>query len=593
MTPAGLHLLQQLLPDVTLWQPDTLATVPGCRTYSGALSAHLQTLWPSQQALIFCLATGAVVRLVAPLLQDKTRDPAVVVVDEAGRFVISLCGGHRGGADQLARLVAARLGAQPVLTGASDAAGRVGLDILGEPMGWQRGATSDWSAVSTALARHQPVAVHQESGSQLWRTALPAEHSLVWDGTQTEAQLWITHRLPAFEPSDHAAAWHPRVLWLGVGCERGTPQQVIEQGIEQVLTAHQLAAQAVAGVATLDLKADEMGLQALCVERGWPLRCFSAEALSQVAVPNPSEVVTAAVGTPSVAEAAALLAAAGTLLVPKQVIRQAGLPGAATVAVALAHQEYTGRTGELLLVGTGPGSLEQVTPAARAALVRADAVIGYSLYIELIRPLLRPGQIIEALPITQERARAERAIELAQWGLSVAVVSSGDCGIYGMAGLVLEELRAQGWDGKTPAVEVIPGISALQSAASRLGAPLMQDFCAISLSDLLTPWEAIRRRLEAAAQADFVTALYNPRSRSRLEPLAAAQQIFLQHREPTTPVALVRSAYRDSEQITRTTLKDLSLEAVDMLTLVLIGNRTTRFYGDWLITPRGYLGFEP
>jgi cobalt-precorrin 5A hydrolase/precorrin-3B C17-methyltransferase len=233
-----------------------------------------------------------------------------------------------------------------------------------------------------------------------------------------------------------------------------------------------------------------------------------------------------------------------------------------------------------------------MTPAAQTAVAQADAVIGYSLYIDLIAPLLRPGQIVEALPITQERQRAERAIELAQWGLTVAVISSGDCGIYGMAGLVLEELRRMSWDGKTPGVKVFPGITALQAAASRLGAPLMHDFCAISLSDLLTPWEVIEKRLIAAAQADFVTALYNPRSQTRTEQIATARAIFLKYRDPMTPVAIVRSAYRQDEQITLTTLEKLLETPIDMLTTVLIGNQSTRTHEDWMITPRGYLGFD-
>ncbi|MFQ3626373.1 MAG: precorrin-3B C(17)-methyltransferase, partial [Cyanobacteriota bacterium] len=280
------------------------------------------------------------------------------------------------------------------------------------------------------------------------------------------------------------------------------------------------------------------------------------------------------------------------LRVSKQIFRLPDHPGAVTIAVAQAEQEYTGRTGKLWLVGTGPGRLEQITPAAQAAIASADVVIGYSLYINLVAALLRPGQIVEALPITQERQRAERAIALARWGLTVAVISSGDCGIYGMAGLVLEQLQAQGWDGKTPAVQVFPGISALQAAASRVGAPLMHDFCAISLSDLLTPWPVIERRLAAAAAADFVTALYNPKSQTRTEQIAIAQRIFLNHRAADTPVALVRAAYRDEEQITLTTLGQLLDCAIDMLTTVVIGNQSTRLHEGWMITPRGYLGFE-
>ncbi|MEQ8963517.1 MAG: precorrin-3B C(17)-methyltransferase, partial [Coleofasciculus sp. C2-GNP5-27] len=276
-------------------------------------------------------------------------------------------------------------------------------------------------------------------------------------------------------------------------------------------------------------------------------------------------------------------------LLSKQIVRADDQPGAVTVAIAVAQREYIGRTGQLLLVGTGPGQLDQMTPAAKTALSQADAIIGYSLYIDLISPLLHPGQIVESLPITQERQRAQRAIELAQWGLTVAVVSSGDCGIYGMAGLVLEELKAQDWDGKTPRVQVFPGITALQAAASRVGAPLMHDFCAISLSNLLTPWQVIEKRLHAAAQADFVIALYNPRSRTRIEQLTIAHTILLQYRSPQTPVAIVRSAYREDEDITLSTLDKLLDSPIDMLTTVLIGNQSTRLHGDWMITPRGYL----
>ncbi|PSN19391.1 precorrin-3B C(17)-methyltransferase, partial [filamentous cyanobacterium CCP5] len=255
---------------------------------------------------------------------------------------------------------------------------------------------------------------------------------------------------------------------------------------------------------------------------------------------------------------------------------------------ARADRKYIGKPGQLWLVGTGPGRLDQITPAAKAAISRADVVIGYRLYIDLIRPLFCPGQVIEALPITQERQRAERAIDLANWGLSVAVISSGDCGIYGMAGLVMEMLADQGWDGTTPRVEVMPGISALQAAAARVGAPLMHDFCAISLSDLLTPWEIIQQRLQAAAQADFVVALYNPKSKTRTEQIAIAQKILLDHRSEDTPVALVRSAYREDEFIVLTTLREFLNHPVDMLTTVLVGNRSTLVHEGAMITPRGY-----
>jgi cobalt-precorrin 5A hydrolase/precorrin-3B C17-methyltransferase len=365
---------------------------------------------------------------------------------------------------------------------------------------------------------------------------------------------------------------------------------VIEAAIDQVCQANHLAVGAIAGLASLDLKADEVGLVALCAGRQWPLRCFTAEDLKAIPVPNPSPVVAAAVQTPSVAEAAAILAAQGELRVAKQVVRIEGQPGAVTVAIAQAERDYIPHPGHLALVGTGPGDLTQITPAAKQAIGQADAVIGYGLYIDQIRPLCRPGQIVEPWPITQERQRADRAIDLARWGLRVAVVSSGDCGIYGMAGLVLEQLQASGWDGETPSLEVFPGISALQAAAAQVGAPLMHDFCAISLSDLLTPWEVIVKRLEAAAQADFVVALYNPKSKTRTQQIATAHRILMVHRSPETPVAVVKSVYRPDQVIHRTTLGALLEAPIDMVTVVLIGNQSTQRHGPWLITPRGYNG---
>jgi len=626
-TPRGAQKLQFLAQGsgATLWVPETLANFAGARPYSGSLREHLASLWPEHKGFIFCLAAGAVVRLIAPLLTHKSQDPAVVVVDEVGRFVISLCSGHQGGADRLTRLLAHQLEATPIITGAAAGAGPSGIDILGLPYGWQQGE-GNWNEVSSIIARREPVQVIQEAGSTLWQQQVQEHPFHIQTAERNQGQpssfqakIWISpcersssgvapqdlQGSLACAPNGSAASlstkipmvqWHPRVLWIGIGCERGTSRQLIESGIRQVLQLHRLAWGAIAGVATIDLKADEPGLIELCQAYDWPLRCFPAAVLQSITVPNPSAIVAAEVGTPSVAEAAAIQASQNPLRVPKQVIRAEG-QGAVTIAVAEAEQEWTGRTGQLWLIGTGPGQLDQMTPAAKTAVCQADAVIGYGLYVDLLKPLLRSGQVVERFPITQERQRAERAIALAHWGLTVAVVSSGDCGIYGMAGLVLEQLQAQGWNGKTPAVEIFPGITALQATASRVGAPLMHDFCAISLSTLLTPWSVIEKRLAAAAQADFVTALYNPRSQTRIEQLLKAQEIFLRYRQPDTPVAIVRSAYRPDEQTRLTTLDQLQDATVDMLTTVLIGNHSTRTYAGWMITPRGYFqsddGEEP
>lgn len=245
-------------------------------------------------------------------------------------------------------------------------------------------------------------------------------------------------------------------------------------------------------------------------------------------------------------------------------------------------------SGALYLVGTGPGDLAHLTPAARDALARSEVVIGYRLYLDLLGPLLDGKETVSS-QLTEEAARARRAIDLARGGRIVALVSSGDAGVYGMTGLALELLHADGWrPGDAPTVEVVPGITAAQAAAALLGAPLMHDWACVSLSDLLTPWPVIAKRLEAVAAADFVVCLYNPRSHKRDWQLAEARAIFLRHRAPTTPVGLVTDATRPAQRVRTMTLGDLDITAVDMLTTVIIGNAATMDTGGLLITPRGY-----
>jgi cobalt-precorrin 5A hydrolase/precorrin-3B C17-methyltransferase len=618
-----------------LWCPgsiqDEVKNLSHIKIYQTDLKTHLQAIWQEAQVIVLCMAAGAVVRMIAPLLQNKSSDPAVIVVDAMGKYVISLIGGHQGKADQLTEAIAHLLGAEPVLTGMASSLGLPAVDIIGNPFGWQKGQ-GDWTAVSGAIARGEKVAVCQTVGNRIWQNHLSANHTFDFidqpsnqNQSEYKAQVMIDWREPSGKSSLPQVYWHPKVLWIGIGCERGTSQILIDHAINQIFSEYHLAEGAIAGIATIDLKADEVGILEVCQRRNLPLRTFTANLLKLVPVPTPSTNVEAEVGTPSVAEAAAILASdfsfnhglirdnldnfdkhqteqaldsqyleklSDNLLVKKQIFRQPEQAGAVTIAVAIAPLEYTARKGKLILVGTGPGDLSQITPAAKAAINQADVLIGYNLYIDLITSLLRPGQIVERTPITQEKSRAERAIALANWGLTVVVVSSGDSGIYGMAGLVLETLQEQGWNGQTPALQVLPGISALQSAASKVGAPLMHDFCAISLSDLLTPWSLIIKRLEASAQADFVTAIYNPKSQQRTTQLTEAQKIFLQYRSPHTPVAIVHSAYRNDEKITLTTLEKLLDIEIDMLTVIIIGNQSTRIYENWMITPRGYLGFQ-
>lgn len=244
--------------------------------------------------------------------------------------------------------------------------------------------------------------------------------------------------------------------------------------------------------------------------------------------------------------------------------------------------------GRIMLVGLGPGSHDHLTARARAAIAEADTVIGYVTYIRLVAELLESKEVIRK-SMTEELDRAIEAFERARQGRKVALISSGDAGVYGMAGPTFEVLFQAGWTPESGIeVEIIPGASALNTCAALVGAPLTHDFCAISLSDLLTPWPTIARRLDAVAAADFVVALYNPKSGRRTRQIVEARRLFLRHRRPDTPVAIVKSAYRPRQRIELTTLERMTECDIGMLSTVLIGNSNTFVRHGLMVTPRGY-----
>jgi cobalt-precorrin 5A hydrolase / precorrin-3B C17-methyltransferase len=384
------------------------------------------------------------------------------------------------------------------------------------------------------------------------------------------------------------------VLALGVGCARGCGAEELAALVERSLAGRGLATGAVALVASLDLKMDEPAVLALGEKLGVPARFFSASDLltETPRLARPSEAVFRAVGCYGVAEGAALAAVGGdgALVVAKE--RSAN----ATCAVARASRPLDasaiGRArGVLRIVGFGPGARNWRTVEADAALAAASDIVGLQLYLDLLGTALA-GKTVHGSALGEETGRARLALDLAGEGRTVALVSSGDAGIYGLASLVFELMEREpreAW--RRIDVAVVPGLSALQAAASRLGAPLGHDFCAISLSDLLTPWEVIERRLEAAAAGDFVVALYNPRSTRRRAPLVRALEILGRARGDGVHVALARNLGRAGERVTVTTLARLDVEEIDMLTLVIVGSSATRLLPGArprLYTPRGY-----
>ena len=512
--------------------------------------------WAEVDAFVLFLATGAAVRIAAPLLADKVTDPAIVCVDEAGRFAVALCGGHSGGANALARTVASTLGAVPVVTTASDAAAAPSLDQL---PGFT--AAGDLAGVTRAMLDGASPIVDNPLRWPLPRVLPPA-------GTGPGTIVVTDRAVPA---APGVAVLHPPSLVAGIGASTGAPASAAVDLLQTVLAEAGLARASVAEVATIDRRAADPAVVAFAL----PVRSFTAEALAAVDVPSPSAVVRAAVGTPSVAEAAALLAAGpgAAIVVTKQAGRHA------TVAIA----RRRGPLGHLSVVGLGPGDPRHRTPAAATAVRGAELVIGYGPYVDACADLLGPSQEVVRSPIGEEAVRAKQAVAEAEAGRRVALVCSGDAGVYAMASLAVEVVGDSG-----VAVEIRPGVTAALAAAALLGAPLGHDHAVISLSDLLTPWPVIETRLRAAADADLVVALYNPRSRGRAWQLGAALAILAERRSPSTPVGIVTDATRPAQVVQVTTLAGLDQDVVGMTTCVIVGSSTTRVVGGRMVTPRGY-----
>ncbi|WP_327366632.1 precorrin-3B C(17)-methyltransferase [Streptomyces sp. NBC_01217] len=544
---------------------DRLAAAWPDRTavYEGPVREAVQRAFAECEQLVCFLATGATVRLLAPLLSDKVSDPGVVCVDEAGRHAVALLGGHGGGANALAGAVGEVLGAAPVVTTATDAAGVVGLDMLGLPV------EGDVAGVSRAMLDGAPVELRADA---VWPLApLPPNVSR---GAKGPAVLHVTDRI--VELGAKAVVLRPVSLAVGVGASRGAPVEEVVGLIRDTLREAGLSPLSIAELVTVEAKADEPGIVAAAARLGVPLRAYAAEDLARIEVPNPSAAPLAAVKTPSVAEAAAL-ASGGELLVPKRKSAPDGRAAMATCAVVRRAPR-----GRLAVVGLGPGARDLLTPRAREELRRASVLVGLDQYVDQIRDLLRPGTTILESGLGAEEARARTAVAEARKGHAVALIGSGDAGVYAMASPALAEAGAD--------IDVVgvPGVTAALAAAAILGAPLGHDHVSISLSDLHTPWEVIERRVRAAAEADIIVTFYNPRSRGRDWQLPKALSILAEHREPATPVGVVRNASRPDESSRVTSLAGLDPATVDMMTVVTVGNTATREIAGRMVTPRGY-----
>lgn len=546
-------------------------------------ASHIRRLFSQGRPIVAIMAAGAVIRVLAPVIADKRNEPPVLAVAPDGSAAVPLLGGHRG-ANELARKIAAATGGAAAVTTAGDI--KLGVALDAPPPGYRLGNRENAKNVMAALAAGESARLDGYAG---WLA-----NSSILFGRNGPVSLRVTERKVSAEENE--LIYHPSVLVLGMGCERGAIAGEAIGLAEQVLAEHHLARESLAFVASLDIKADEPAIHAVAEHFGVPARFFKAARLEAESgrLANPSPAVFAEVGCHGVAEGAALAGVgdSGELLVEKRKSKHATAAVGRAIAPII---DLPGKArGILFVVGIGPGGEAWRSPEATQMIERATDLVGYSLYLDLVAKFSE-GKTRHEFSLGEEEKRVRHAMELAGRGRQVALVCSGDAGIYAMASLVFDLLDRGRLSDAARRIEIVvaPGISALQAAAARTGALLGHDFCAISLSDLLTPWKVIEKRIEAAASGDFVVALYNPVSRRRRTQLEHARRVLLQHRPADTPVVVATNLGRAGENVRAVKLAELDCGDVDMLTVVLVGSSQSRTVtaGDGRIyayTPRGY-----
>ncbi|MGY2262804.1 precorrin-3B C(17)-methyltransferase [Pseudomonas sp. SDO55104_S430] len=506
--------------------------------------ATLRELYQQDTPIIALCAAGIVIRTLAPMLLEKGAEPPVLAVAEDGSAVVPLLGGL-GGVNVMAREIAAGLNVAPAITTSGEL--RFGTCLLNPPSGYALADLELGKRFVSDLLAGETVRIE---GSAPWlaQAQLPED---------AEARLAV-HVGPGERlPSANELLIYPRSVVVAVSAGIADLAKAIREALHQA----KIAVQSVACLLAADTEMASAPLHEAALELGVPLR-FASDDLAK-AIPRPVSML-----------------------------------GDERITIAVAEQpldlSQIGRPrGRLAVVGLGPGAAELMAPAVKAELARANDVLGYETYVRMAGPF-RDDQVLHCTDNREEMQRARHAFELAAQGRSVVVVSSGDPGVFAMAAAVLEALH----ESSDPAwhsvdLEMLPGVSASLATAAQAGAPLGHDFCVMSLSDNLKPWSIIETRLDLAAQADLALAFYNPISRSRPWQLGQALEIVARHREPQTPVVLGRDIGRPGQTLRVTTLGELTVDQVDMRTMVIIGSSTTRVIPradgrPWVYTPRSY-----
>ena len=565
-------------------QQIVIKTVVKCRAEhrrneEAPLEVLVKQAFSSADALIFWCAAGIAVRSIAPYLSHKSKDPAVLVLDEKGTHCISLLSGHMGGANALTRTVSELCGAEPVITTGTDMEHRFSVDEFARCNGF---VVTDWEkakriSVDVLAGKTLKIAGLLEK-EQYCPVEGMEEHAWTAGELPDDADVWITSR--QLQVPAQVLQLIPKDLTIGIGCRRGTNCSALQTALARFLEQTGLDARGICRITSIDRKKEEQGLIDLAAELKVPFVTYTSEELLQAPGEYPSsEFVREITGVDNVCQRSAMLGAGddAICLAEKTVV-----DGITMAAACGGSGKSSGPRGMVCAVGIGPGDRTQMTAQAMEVLRRADLIVGYKTYVDQIRPVF-PDKEYAVSGMRQEISRIREALEEAAKGKTVAVISSGDASVYGMGGLLWELSEQYDVD-----VECVAGITAALSGGAVLGAPLGHDFTCISLSDLLTPWDLIRRRLELAAEGDFVIALYNPSSRTRQHRYEEACRILLEHRHSDTVCGWCRNIGRQGEEWKVCTLRELEKQPVDMLTTVFIGNSRTRVIRGRMVTPRGY-----
>ncbi len=584
LTPAQTPIVFSLI-ETTAPLAKTIATTLNAeyKDISGSAINEIAAAFTQGRPIIGLMASGILIRAIAPHMADKHHDAPVIAVSPDGQQILPLTGGHHG-ANKFAHEIATITNGNAAITTASDTAFSISLDE--PPLGYTLANPSDFKPFIAKVLKGQTVKLE---GIAPWisESDLPLSDA---------ANLTIKVTEQDITGDENTLVYHPHTLVIGLGCERNATIDELSNHVSQCLKSANLSSKSIACFASINLKADEASITAISQQHNKPVQFFTATELNTVndRLKNPSEIVLKEVGCAGVSEGAALSAGSNdaSLIVEKTKSART------TCAIAQAPTPITtsqGRArGKLSVVGIGPGSLEWRSPEATQTLMAATEWVGYDLYLDLASDL-KTNQTEHRFGLGKEEARVRHAFKLAGKGKHVALVCSGDANIYAMGALTYEVLDSNTLPDAQTRVEVhiVPGISAFQAASARAGAIIGHDFCTISLSDLLTPWETIENRLHAAAQGDFNIAFYNPRSLKRIDQLQRAIDILKPHRSNDTPVIIASNLGRPTEKIKTVRFADFDPNEVDMLTIVLIGSSQSKIItrGDgqsYCYTPRGY-----